>query len=141
MIRFKFALTDEENTTIEGTTSGIGGLELLFCRGEGFPEGCGYLYTDAAPEASLCVAAARGHGVFLGYQRKGRPDSRRLSLRDREALDRLVEVDGLDVSEGLFLPPELAWQAIRAFARDGGAGGEARWITPEEMPAEGNYLL
>lgn len=143
MIRYKIDITEGDCPSKEGSVSGPEELKDLLCPDGGFLSFCGYLYTGAAADVSLCVAAVREHGVFLGYRKRGNPSLERLSLRDGTQLSRRVEVlgDGLDLSQGLFLSPELAWEGIAEFVRSGGMHREINWIAPGELPLDGSYLI
>lgn len=63
-----------------------------------------------------------------------------LSVYDRENLEETIEtVEEVYASAGLFLPLELAWKGIEEYVRTGRRTGQIDWITPKEMPENGNW--
>ncbi|MDE7292869.1 MAG: hypothetical protein K2N72_00440 [Oscillospiraceae bacterium] len=63
-----------------------------------------------------------------------------LAVYDETKLDRVVDIYfELYVSEGLLLPQELAWKGIEEFIKTGEKSAELKWITPDELPEEGNW--
>lgn len=63
-----------------------------------------------------------------------------LSVYDRENLEETIEtVEEVYASAGLFLPLELAWKGIGEYVKTGRRTGQIDWITPKEMPENGNW--
>ena len=63
-----------------------------------------------------------------------------LSVYDRENLEETIEtVEEVYASAGLFLPLELAWKGIGEYVKTGRRTGQIDWITPKEMPQNGNW--
>lgn len=63
-----------------------------------------------------------------------------LSVYDRENLEETIEtVEEVYASAGLFLPLELAWKGIEEYVRTGRRTGQIDWITPKEVPENGNW--
>lgn len=63
-----------------------------------------------------------------------------LSVYDRENLEETIEtVEEVYASVGLFLPLELAWKGIEEYVRTGRRTGEVDWITPKDVPPNGNW--
>ena len=66
----------------------------------------------------------------------------KLSLFDENQLSEIAETPLLmQISKGLFLPKELAYEVILDFFETGKASDKIRWITPEELPEDGNYIF
>lgn len=143
MIRYQIDTTENGYLSYEGSIRVIDELKALLYNNEVFTDCCGYIYTDVAKDASLCVAAVKEHGVFLAYKKEGKPPFERLSLCNRNQLHEVVDVwgDGLDVSEGLFISPELAWEGICEFALRGNMHKDIEWIEVDEIPEDGNYII
>ena len=144
MITYQIDFTEKEYRTIQGNCRELLELKKLLFPEEAFLDCLGYLYTDADPEASLCLAAIKEYGTFLGYKKKIQNTFMvQLSLYQKELLDEVVDVwgDGLEISIGLFLPPQLAWNGICAFADSGRLYHGIQWIGEEEIPEGGNYVI
>ncbi|MDE7478457.1 MAG: hypothetical protein K2M91_10990 [Lachnospiraceae bacterium] len=63
-----------------------------------------------------------------------------LSVYDKNNLEETIEIgDEIYASEGLFLPLELVWKGIEEYVKTGGASGQIDWITPEDVPENGNW--
>lgn len=140
MINYQIDLTENEYTTLQGSAESIMELKnMLFSDGV-FKECVAYIDTDIAPEASLCIASVREYGVFLGSKNGSAVF---LSLNDRNRLKEVVDVwgDGLDVSIGLFVSPEIAWKGISEFVTGGNLCQDMEWMNADEVPEEGNYII
>ena len=140
MIHYQIDITEGSYQSYRDSVERIDDLRPLIYPDGAFVNCCGYLRTDAAPNVSLCVAAVREHGVFLGWRSEGRIY---LSLHNRSKLSEVADVwgDGLDVSVKLFLPPEKAWRGMEEFADIGGRWREIRWIRETDIPEGGNYII
>ena len=140
MIRYEIDTTENGYDSLSGEVNHSDDLRaLLFPKGN-FVDCVGYIRTDTAPDISLCIAALKEHGVFLGCEK----DSiEYLSLGNADLLAEVADVwgDGLDVSIGLFIPEELAWQGIQIFAESGSLYDGIDWITSEQIPEGGNYII
>ena len=63
-----------------------------------------------------------------------------LSLNNENKLAEVAETaEEIYASIGLFLPIELAWEGILDFIKTGKASPKIKWITPEEIPEDGNW--
>lgn len=63
-----------------------------------------------------------------------------LSVYDKNDLEETIEIgEEVYASAGLFLPLELAWRGIEEYVKTGRASGQIDWITPEDMPQNGNW--
>lgn len=134
---YNIDLTENEYTSFDGDT-----IEDLkdFIYPDRFMDCCGYINNNGK---SLCIASVKEYGVYIGYFDG---ENELLSLSDRNNLDKVVDVwgDGLYVSEGLFIPPEIAWQCIYEFATTGSIHYNIEWISPDELfdiTESGNYII
>jgi len=93
--------------------------------------------------SKLIIVPMLGHGIYMQYceeDQSGRIQRMLLSLRDRTRLSQVVEAaDEYYASEGLFICPELAADAVGYFIETGMLPQSIEWISPAELPEEGNY--
>ena len=55
-------------------------------------------------------------------------------------LEETIEIgDEIYASAGLFLPLELAWRGIEEYMKTGRVSDQIDWITPEDVPENGNW--
>lgn len=87
----------------------------------------------------ISIASQRGHGVYIDYFDGS---NTKISLRDRNKLEIMVDVwgDGADISEGLFIEPEKAWELINEFISCGKIIQCVEWTTADELP-EGSAFM
>ena len=72
----------------------------------------------------------------------GIEDMVKLSLFEESELSEIAETPLLmQISKGLFLPKELAYEVIKEFLETGKASSKIHWITPDELPEGGNYIF
>lgn len=95
-------------------------------------------------ELGLCLTYEEFYDAVVvtvtGKKRQTRRSKPYLALYDRDQLDETVDIYyELYVSKGLLMPPELAWEGIEYFVQQGGQSNELEWITPDELPEEGNW--
>jgi hypothetical protein len=98
-------------------------------------------YLDGGRRAHLIVLRDSDLGYYLHYigpRGINNPDDIWLSLRDRGRLGEIVCPDDWHASAGLFVPPPVAWEAIRYFCTTGVRSPCVDWIGPREMPENGN---
>lgn len=63
-----------------------------------------------------------------------------LSLYSEDKLNEVVETaEEIYASIGLFLPVDVAWGVILDFVETGRTSSNIRWITPKDIPEEGNW--
>ena len=63
-----------------------------------------------------------------------------MSCADRKRLKKVVDIDDeAFISEGLFLPVALAWEAVKEFLEKGTRHKKVDWIRQKDMPPEGNW--
>ena len=131
-VKYDIDLTENGYVHFEGKT-----LDELkdFLYPDRFLDCCGYINGDSK---GIVLASVKEYGVFLCYHADGKTN---LSLHNN-TLDKVVDVwgDGLYVSEGLFIPPEIAWQCICEFVTTGSIHYNIEWISPDDIPEGGNYI-
>ena len=139
-LRYSLTFSGTSNGTQNGCTDLPGALPLLLKQSGILQGGTGYLYKESQPQAQIFLAAAADLGVFLGLTAG---DTVYLSLGDADALTDCVSIsdDDTQISRGLFIPAKIALPVIRFFAETGQPDPAVTWISPEEMPAEGSYII
>lgn len=137
-IKFNLDKTEGEYLSFDGQT--LQELERFLYPDQTFQDCCGIITRmENEREATLSIAALKGYGVYIGFYDKAKHC---LSVSDRRKLSSVLDVwgDGLYVSEGLFIAPQLAWSCICEFVRTGRISSAIDWITPDELPENGNYI-
>lgn len=141
MTLIKYNITSTENGYVDFGGNSIEELkEFLYSDGI-FKDCCGTIdYENNDKVSRLSIAALEKYGVYLGYA-----DSKieRLSLFDKDKLNNALDVwgDGLYVSEGLFIKPETAWKGICEFVATGNMYDKIEWITGNDIPEGGNFII
>lgn len=137
-IKYNIDLTETEYKHFEGNS--MQELESFLYPNGIFKDCCGTIaYIGDKGSVNISIASVGGYGVYIGFYVKKHTY---LSVSDRSKLSSVVDVwgDGLYVSEGLFISPQLAWKCISELLETGDLCREVDWITPEELPEEGNYI-
>lgn len=137
-ITFNLDKTEDDYIEFEGQT--IQELESFLYPNQEFKDCCGTItYTENEKKSGLSIAAVNEYGVYIGFSDENREC---LSISDRSKLSTVIDVwgDGLYVSEGLFISPQQAWRCICEFIETGNISEEIDWITPDDLPEEGNYI-
>jgi hypothetical protein len=107
------------------------------------PNGPGWQFGDAmiryderGQQFTLIVLSHPELGYYLKYL-----DScdEWLSLGDASRLAEVVIPDDWEASAGLFIAPDQAWLAIKEFCLSGKRTNQIAWITPDQVPDEGNW--
>ena len=139
-IRYELDLADPEYSQLAGGTDLPGALPILLRDSGLLRGGTGYVYRDTDADETLCIAASDDLGLFLGITADGKEW---LSCGDPDDLTETVEVwgDDLLISRGLFIPTKTALAAARYFAETGKPDPAVKWISPEELPEEGNFII
>ena len=103
--------------------------------GDGFID----YYEDENKISTLLIGPNIEYGLYLHFVNKnGKNDL--LSLYNKCKLDEVVETaDEIYASIGLFLPIEVAWKVISDFVETGRASSKIEWITPGDIPENGNW--
>jgi len=140
MFSYDIDTTEGGYDTITGSFKTFAELKESLLRDGHIPDCVGTIESDNAPEDKICIASMKDLGVFLGITHN---EDEYLSLSDRDALETTVDVwgDDLLISEGLFIPEELAWDGIEKFLTCGALSDKIQWISPEELPEDGNYII
>ena len=94
------------------------------------------VFSDSGRTIDMILIADRTLGYYLKYDAGG---EEWLSLGDASRLSEVVCPDDWQASAGLFIPPEQAWLAIREFCQTGTRSHAIRWISPVELPEDGNW--
>ena len=115
----------------------IGNFQEYWMQGSG--DGYMEFFEDEQQTATLMIGPNKEHGIYLHYMdTKGKVDM--LSLYDDKKLSEVAETaDEIYASIGLFLPLELAWEGIKEFISTGKLSDKITWITPDDIPEEGNW--
>ncbi len=103
--------------------------------------GDGYIefYIEDEKVSILMLGPNIEHGLYLHYI-DCVEDVDLLSLYDENRLDEVAETaEEIYASIGLFLPKEEAWEGIRYFVETGKPLPSIKWITPDDIPEDGNW--
>ena len=144
MIRYNI---DTPENTIVGKAETVDEIKRIFYKdiykGDKIIPCLGHIETDIVEDSILWLSSVKELGVFVGINIGIRESSGcYLSLFNRSMLNEVVDVwDELYISKGLFLPPELAWSGIEDFISKGIISDKIQWITPNDIPEDGNYIL
>jgi hypothetical protein len=84
----------------------------------------------------LTIIGNVDHGVLLCHQKIGRNGASHYSIADRRKLHEWLETKHGDLRPiGLFIPFEVAWNAVKEFmAKDGVLPKSIPWIASSELP-------
>lgn len=137
-IKYNIDITEAGYKHFEGTS--LQELETFLYPDGIFKDCCGIITCIGDKGCvNISVASVSEYGVYIGFSDK---EHTYLSISDRSKLSSVVDVwgDGLYVSEGLFISPQSAWKCIRELLETGNLCREVDWITPDELPEEGNYI-
>lgn len=115
----------------------IDNFEIYWMQGSG--DGYMEFFEDKEQIATLMIGANKEYGIYLHHiDEKNKIDM--LSLYDDNKLCEVAETaDEIYASIGLFLPLELAWEGIKEFINTGNLSSNITWITPDDIPEEGNW--
>lgn len=113
---------------------------------EDFVSGSGALlklFDNGKEINALIVSPNPEFGVYLQcLENSGDPKNHQtyLSLYDASKLEETIETfDEIYASKGLFLPLELAWDAVCDFITSGERSSKILWIAPHDIPEKGNW--
>lgn len=140
MRTIKFDIDKTENRYIHFNGNTLEELKSFIYPNGKFEDCCGMIICKQNDsEVRMSIAAVKEYGVYIGFF-DGKQEY--LSLSDKEKLSNVVDVwgDDLYVSEGLFISPQLAWRCICRVIEAGNIDREMDWITPNELPEDGNYI-
>lgn len=107
------------------------------------------IFIDNVIQKRLSIGFFEELGLCLTYEdfydkviknRVLRQSKASLAVYDESTLGEVVDIYcELYVSKGLLMPPALAWKGIEYFIRNGEKSDELKWITPYDLPEEGNW--
>ena len=140
MIHYNTDMTENGYNQVHGEAEDLDELKSIIFSDGNFSDCIGYIKADNLENTTVCVCAIKELGVFLGISL----DSKEyLSLSDRALLNEVVDVwgDDLYVSKGLFIPAELAWSGIEELITNGELTDKIQWISPQDIPEGGNYII
>ena len=91
-------------------------------------------FSEGAHKGDMILIADRklGYYLIIGHHEW-------LSLGDRSRLSEVVCPDDWKASAGLFVAPDKAWLAVQEFCKSACRTDQIDWITPDEIPDDGNY--
>lgn len=103
--------------------------------GDGFID----FYEDDNKISTLMIGPNVKYGLYLHFiDNINKTDL--LSLNNEDRLNEVAETaEEIYASIGLFLPVEVAWDGILDFISTGKTSSKVKWITPSDIPEEGNW--
>ena len=136
MIHYDIDTTEGGYQNFRGNVETIDELKELLFKDNQFPDCVGYIDGEGL---GICISADKESGVYLGITH---PSGDYLSLHDSNLFSEWVDVwgDGLYISKGLFIPPELAWIGMKELFTDGIVSAKICWISPEDIPEDGQFI-
>lgn len=136
MIHYSIDTTENGYNNLEGEVESLTELKQILVKNNAVPDLVGYLTVN---DVSICICAEKKLGFFIEITDG---EDMYLSLGDKDALNEVIDVwgDGLYVSKGLFLPVPLAWKGLEEYIIQNSLCDEINWITPDELPEDGNYI-
>lgn len=98
-------------------------------------------FEDNELMSGLTIGTNKVYGIYLRYVNLNTSEEK-LSLYDETKLNEVEDGANcrLYVSTGCFLPKETAWEVIRYFLETGKVSDKIRWISPDDIPEDGNYF-
>lgn len=103
--------------------------------GDGFID----FHENDIKQSTLMIGPNIKYGLYLHYIDHSKHIDL-LSLNDEKKLAEVAETaEEIYASIGLFLPIELAWEGILDFIETGKASPKIKWITPKDIPDDGNW--
>lgn len=98
-------------------------------------------FEDNELMSGLTIGVNQTYGIYLKYVNLNQLEEK-LSLYDESKLNEVVDGANCELwaSTGLFLPKELAWEVIKEFLETGKASDKIKWISPDDIPENGNYF-
>ena len=93
-------------------------------------------------EVTLMLEPHEELGYYLCYimTDKSGDETFWVSMYDETKLANYVEsLATVEASEGLYLPPKLAWEAIKTFIETGKMSDKIKWVRSEDLPDEATY--
>ena len=139
MIIYDIDTTENGYSKLEGEVRSITQLKSILTSAGRIADCTGYLTIEGLKRNSICIAALSAYGVSIAITDA---EGVHLTLQDADKLTEVVDVwgDGLDISIGLFIPEELAWQVLAEYINDRTFSKETQWIMSVDIPEGGNYI-
>ena len=139
MINYNIDTTENGYHTLTGTVKSLADLKTILIKNDAIPDLLGSLSVEDITGVSIFICAEKGLGLHVGITDA---EGMHLSLGNKDTLDETVDVwgDGLYISKGLFVSPRLAWKALEEYITSQKLCNEVEWITPEDIPEEGNFI-
>lgn len=139
MITYDIDTTENGYSKLTGEVNSISQLRELLDKGGRSSDCTGYLSVEGLKRNSICIAAIAGYGISIAITDAS---GVHLTLQSEDKLTDVVDVwgDGLDISIGLFIPEELAWQVLEEYVNDRTYSKETQWIMSSDIPEGGNYI-
>ena len=121
-----------------GKVKSLSDLKAIFVKNDVIPDLLGILSVEDMVSLSL-ICAEKELGLHIGITDN---EDMHLSLGNKDTLDETVDVwgDGLYISKGLFITSHLAWKALEEYIISQRLCDEVKWITPDDIPEEGNFI-
>ena len=138
MIYYNIDTTENGYNSLTGEVKSLAELKSILVKNDVIPDFVGYL-SIGVPDTSICICTEKGLGFYVGITDS---EDIHLSLGNKDLLSEVVDVwgDGLYISKGLFIPVHLAWKAIEEYINFQKLCAEVNWITPDDIPEEGNFI-
>lgn len=115
----------------------IDNFDTFWMRGSG--DGFIDFYEEGKNISTLMLGPNLEYGLYLHFIDNVKKIDL-LSLHNENALNEVAETaDEIYASIGLFLPKEKAWEGIRYFVETGKPFSGIKWITPDDIPENGNW--
>ena len=139
MIKYDIDITENEYVAHAGATDDITEIKRIIYNIDTFTDCVGTMEVKNNEEnIKLWIAAVKENGVYLRYEDS---KSSYLSLNDINQTEEVdVWGDGLFVSAGFFIKPELAWKGIYEFINNASLCKEITWIDYNEVSEELIYI-
>ena len=138
MIIYTIDTTENGYNTLTGEAATVAELRDILTKNGGIADCMGSL-NFGAEDASITICADKQLGFYVAVIDE---EDVHLSVGDEGLLDEVVDVwgDDLEISKGLFISAELAWQAIEEYISSRKLSNKVDWITPDDLPEDGNYI-
>ena len=134
MIKYDIDTTENEYINYSGITDNILEVKKIIYNNDAFADCVGTIEIDSEIKKILWIVAVKENGVYLRYE-SGKDSYLSVNnINQTEEVD--VWGDGLFVSAGFFINPELAWKGICEFVSNAGLYEEITWIDCDDVSEE-----
>ncbi|MBR1599071.1 MAG: hypothetical protein IJ661_09200 [Lachnospiraceae bacterium] len=140
MLHYNIDINVNNYTNIQGEAESLITIKKLLTKDCVIPDFVGYITFDNLSKHSICFSSQNDLGIFIGISDN---TGIHLSISDENKLNEVIDVwgDGMYISKGLFVPDFLAWEGIEEYITLGRLCDKINWITPNDLPEDGNYIL